>query len=76
MLDFQIKALFSSYGIICSPWMLLRAAQDPFNNNSEDAHGRLLLKLIRQLIESAEVTADHLTKLTYAYLQYFNTPTR
>ena len=47
LLDFRIKALFSSYGMICSPWMLLRAARNPFDNNSEAAHGRLLLKLIR-----------------------------
>ena len=51
--------------------MLLRAAQDPFDDNSEAAHSRLILKL-----ETAEVTADQLTKLTYAYLQHFNTPTR
>ena len=74
LLDFQIKALFSNYGIICSPWMLLRVARDPFDDKSEAAHGRLLLNLIRTTatadrVSRSDRSADQLTKLTYAYLQ-------
>ena len=54
--------------------MLSRAARDPFDDNSEAAHGRLLLKLIRATatadrVSRSDRSADQLTKLTYAYLQ-------
>ena len=70
MIDFRSKALLSIYGVICSPWMLLRVARDPFDDKSEAAHGRLLLKRIcttatADKVSRSDRSADQLTKLTH-----------
>ena len=51
------KALFSSYGAICSPWNGCSVESGSFDDNSEAAHGRLLLKLIR-----TTTTADRVSR--------------
>ena len=49
---------------------------DPFDDNSEATHVDCSWNLFvqqQQLIESVEVTADQLTKLTYAYFAFQHT---